>query len=796
MTLEQILKKLERVQPSGDQYSAKCPAHDDGRNSLSITEGDDGRVLVRCHAGCAFKDVAAAMGLSGGDFGPARTGKRAARVVANYDYLDETGKLLSQVQRKEDKSFVQRQPQPDGGWKYSTHGVRKVPYRLPALLAEPDRDVIIVEGEKDADALSQLGLLATTSPGGACSWNMKDNKFFTARTVVIIPDNDEAGMRHADEVGASLKDVALSVQVLELPGLPHKGDVSDWLEAGGTAEDLELLAENAPDWEEWHEERDPVGEPEDTWSPPANLGKPDLPDFPIDALPEVLGDFARGVATEVQVPVDLPGVLVLAAMSVASGGRMVVQVREGLVEPVNLYIVSVLDPGNRKSPVLRKVTAPIEAYESELTEQMRETVIQDQVAYDTMARTLDSAQKRAAKADADDREPVMAEVRDLATQFAEMQRPSMPRLIADDATPEKISSLMAEQGGRLAVISSEGGILDILAGRYSSGQPNLDLFLKAWDGETVRIDRMARAAERVERPALTLALTVQQDVLRTLASRRVFRGRGLLARLLYSLPRSPLGTRSVDPPTVPKAVTNAYATTLKMIFGNGASLAESKTIELSPEARATWQGFLEDLEPRLGPAGDLSTMTDWAGKIVGTSARIAGLLHVAANPVSPWEKTISHETMKNAVIIAEYFTAHAKAAFDLMGADPQVDAARHVLAWMMRQGVETFTARDCFEGTKGRFKKMDSLRPALRILEDHGYIWCKPQPAVRRPGRPPSPTYDVNPRVHDRETPSHKSQKPQAEESSANTANTSRHQETKEQPRVDIENDDFEEVVL
>ena len=170
-----------------------------------------------------------------------KTAKTPAKIVATYDYRDEQNELVMQVVRMEPKTFRQRRP--DGnGWDWKVKGVRVLPYRLPELLAAPAAVVYIVEGEKDADRLAALGLTATCNAGGAGKWGTAHAQFLRARRVVILPDNDEAGAKHAQKVLKSLKGVASDVRVINLPGLPDKGDVSDWLDAGGTAEDLEGMA--------------------------------------------------------------------------------------------------------------------------------------------------------------------------------------------------------------------------------------------------------------------------------------------------------------------------------------------------------------------------------------------------------------------------------------------------------------------------------------------------------------------------------------------------------------------------
>jgi putative DNA primase/helicase len=177
------------------------------------------------------------------------------RIVATYDYHDANGKMIFQVCRKEPgkngnpKDFLQRQPDPQNPdkWIWKMAGVEYLPYRLPEVLKA--KTVFICEGEKDCDRLAALGLVATTNAGGAGKWRKTYTQYFPGKAAVILPDNDEPGKAHALDVARNLHGVADVVRILELPGLPEKGDVSDWLKAGGTVEQLKELADAAPDWE-------------------------------------------------------------------------------------------------------------------------------------------------------------------------------------------------------------------------------------------------------------------------------------------------------------------------------------------------------------------------------------------------------------------------------------------------------------------------------------------------------------------------------------------------------------------
>lgn len=222
-------------------WQVQCPVHDDQQPSLSIKLGDDGKVLLHCFAGCSTEDIVGALGLEVADLFPAREEKSSARpsarqaskakVVAAYDYVDEAGNLLYQVLRRDDKAFPQRRPNGSGGWIYDLDGTRRVPYHLPQLVAavEAGAVVYVVEGEKDADALVRLGLVATCNPGGAGKWRPEFAEYFRAAKVAIIADKDKPGRSHALDIARSLEGVAAKVRIGEAA---EGKDVSDHLAAG------------------------------------------------------------------------------------------------------------------------------------------------------------------------------------------------------------------------------------------------------------------------------------------------------------------------------------------------------------------------------------------------------------------------------------------------------------------------------------------------------------------------------------------------------------------------------------
>lgn len=259
MQLNDLLQRLHNVKPGRDgQYTACCPCHDDRRNSLSVGQGEDGKILLHCHAGCDTADVASVLGLAIKDFfvePPKRTNnRRRPAVVATYTYRDDNGNVLAEKQRRADKSFMWRQPDGKGGW---TWGRKGVPHRL-YVAGTMENAVFICEGEKDADNIAKLGFCAVSGENGAGpgKWLPEYTQQLKGKSVAIFSDNDDVGKAYAVETANALHGVAAGVQVLDLatvwPDIPEHGDVSDLIEKVGTEQTLELIMGmigNTPMWE-------------------------------------------------------------------------------------------------------------------------------------------------------------------------------------------------------------------------------------------------------------------------------------------------------------------------------------------------------------------------------------------------------------------------------------------------------------------------------------------------------------------------------------------------------------------
>jgi replicative DNA helicase len=478
-----------------------------------------------------------------------------------------------------------------------------------------------------------------------------------------------------------------------------------------------------------------------------------LPTFPTDALPEPFAAMVTHLAEFTQTDPGMVGTSALSMLAAAAGGRCELEVRPGWREPLNLFTCTVAEPGERKSAVQAEMAAPLLAAERDLVDQAGPVIAEAETLRAIALKASDQAKAKAGNAEGKDRDAKTADAVSAAMMAEAIVVPTLPRLVADDVTPEAAGSLLAEQAGRLAIVSAEGGIFDVIAGRYSGNVPNLDVFLKGHAGDALKVDRKGRPPEYVPNPALTLGLMVQPAVLTAIGEQRSFRGRGLLARFLYTVPPSKVGRRRIDPPAVPGEVRDAYTETVRSLALTLSAWTDPATLTLASDAVSVLFDLARRTEPRLGPEGDLAHLRDWGSKLVGATARLAGLLHLAEHPSDGWRRSVERASVAAAVQLADYYTAHALAAFDEMRADPTIADAEYLLGVIRRHGFAEVSRRDLFTAaSRSRFPKAEDLTPAVALLAEHGWLIPREVPAPTGPGRPPSPRWTVHPAAQTAQT--------------------------------------------
>ncbi|MFV1355894.1 YfjI family protein [Mycolicibacterium fortuitum] len=436
-----------------------------------------------------------------------------------------------------------------------------------------------------------------------------------------------------------------------------------------------------PDWPEGYEQRErDIAAMFD--GDPLPLRPNGLPPFPADALPGPYAAMVHATAAALQVDTAMVGPMVLGALSAACGGCVEAEVQQDWREVAVLHLVIAAGPSERKSPALGRVTAPLRAAERAMAEVVGPRRVEAMARRRIADQRAANAEREASKLSVANRsgdldtattsdpavlgvDPVERAVK-LAAVAEGIVVPELPRVLADDVTPEAMNARLAANHGRLAVMSAEGGVFATLAGRYSRGVANLDGWLKGYVGDQIIVDRAGRPTEMIDRPALTVCLAVQPAVLAEVRADQRFDGLGLLSRLSIAQPRSMVGHRDPDAavPT-PEHVSAAYADALTDL---ACRLHEREggpsAVKFSPAARDEIAEIARRVERRLVSGGDLSgDLEAWGGKHVGRVIRAAVLRHMAEHGAHGADQLVSAETVAAAWRIGEFFAAHTRAAF-------------------------------------------------------------------------------------------------------------------------------------
>lgn len=568
---------------------------------------------------------------------------------------------------------------------------------------------------------------------------------YPERAIIIAGDDDHATPGNPGHAKARAAALAVGGK-LALPAFAQSGTGTDFNDLH-QAEGLEAVARQVGEAFGPEPQESAPGETEPPDPVPFNSHQP--APLPVDVLPAWAAGFITHAAEHHQVAPDMVLANVLGAVATACARKLRVEVRPGYREPVNLYLLCPALPGERKSATQALAVGPLLDWEREQAQAMAGEIREAASRRKSEEAVINWLRSKLGKASPEDRPGLMQEIASLELALTEV--PRAPRLLADDLTPEAAAAIMAEQGERLGIISAEGGLFDTLAGRYSSGVPNLDLFLKAHSGDPVRVDRRHAPPVVMQSPALTLCLSPQPEVMAGLADKPGFRGRGLIARFAFVLPASRMGHRQVSPPPVPGHVLEGYRRAIISLLDLSWAVDEqgepaAHVLKLSLEARRDWEDFSAAIESALKEGGELEAMRDWGGKLPGLAARLAGLIHAMEHLEAAPGRPVSQPTMERALNLAGALVGHALAAFQQMGADPDLEAAKHALAWIRREHVERFTARDCHRGLRGRYPRAAQVQAALAVLEERAFIF--PQEAAKPgPGRPTSPGYTTNPKA-------------------------------------------------
>jgi replicative DNA helicase len=481
------------------------------------------------------------------------------------------------------------------------------------------------------------------------------------------------------------------------------------------------------------------------WPEPIPIGSTTAPaPFPLDAFPAWIADQCAQAALEMQLTPDLAAMLAITTLSVVTASRLEIQVRGRWVEGTVTYGVTSLPPSAGKSPTLKMMCGVLDRWEESLIEASGKQIADREIERRIREHDRDSLVKKGEESQA----------KAVSDELLDLPEIHTPRLITDDATPEALTIMMGKQSGRICVLSAEGGgLFSMILGKYSDGKSNLELYLGAWSQDKYVRDRTVGPPVIIRKTHLTIGLCVQPDVLRSLSARPELAGRGLTARFMYSVPAVTVGARDLmRTPTYDDAIEATYdrrilaiATELDHRVPVG---SDPVLLTLAPEALNAFLTWQQQREWDRAPGQPLQHMAEWVSKCDSSTVRLAAMLHVA--DLNDDNTPVSVETMRRAMLVGDYWTSHATAAFDLMGVDELSIGARILLEWTAVNGADEVSVSELHRSHRRRFPRVADIVETVELLVERG--WLRPvdnsalplRLLVGKPGQQ-SPKFAVSP---------------------------------------------------
>lgn len=494
---------------------------------------------------------------------------------------------------------------------------------------------------------------------------------------------------------------------------------------------------------------------QNAWDRPVPFEGEKMPEFPIEALPKIIRDYSVAVGKSTQTPVDMAAVGILTSVSACMRNLYKVEGKADWHEPTNIYSVIIAEPSERKSAVISLVTRPIDEYVKKYNRAHRVEFEMSRAIKQRLENKRNSLLSQRKRKAEDKGNEINEEIRKVVEEMVSFTEKKPLKIYVDDTTTEKLTESLAENENALAIISSEGGIFDVISGAYSN-KVNIDVFLKAYSGENISVERIMRNSLFVENACLTILLSVQPVVIGELMKNKKFRHRGLTARFLYVAPQSFVGKRTLNAASISEESYKEYRKLIENILMEERG-SSSTIIPLTEEAKALLSDYYDWVEQRL--VGEFTMYSDWLGKLVGNTLRIAGILARSSVLKKDVEGSffkeddpivIDRDVMANAIKIGKYFLIHAVNAYGDMGVRSDFKASLMALEKIKEKDIHTITRRDIMRFCRW-IGNAEEAQGILDELEDYGYIRLSsidPSDKVRG-GRPKNAVYLVHPNLHE-----------------------------------------------
>jgi hypothetical protein len=784
--VEQVLDRLADHTEHRGEYRARCPAHrGQSDNSLSIKEGEEGRALLVCHAGCEYQEIVEALGLSVGDLfadngwrgGAGRAkkvrtktkGRSASKTLTTdqlprgtyWEFTSPAGEVLY-IQRHKREYYWKVGEDRWVTYRGVLDDIAQVLYRLPELIdgVRFGKTVYHLEGPKDVEtARGRLGVVATTS-GSTSSWMEEFRSFYTGANTVVIPDNDAPGLQYAEKVARDVVGVAKSLKVVQLPGLGEGQDLTDWLEAGHTAEEFFRVVEEAPPY-------DP--EREAPWPEPRELDTalPPVADLTKSMLPEPLAEWIFDEAERMErVPADFVATDVIVALASLVGRKLAIRPKQKdpwSVVP-NLWGATVGRPASMKSPAQKAALKPLSRLSARATEAFQGA----EEEWKTVTRKVEQAEEQALKKELEAAARAVAkrgdgnrtEVNEVAEKLRSMEREPEPvhkRYDTNDSTIERLTELLRDNPNGLLLHRDElmGWLRSLDRPGHESDRA---FFLEAWAGNSsFKADRIERGFVYAPAVCLSLIGSIQPGPLGSYvadALTEAEKADGLLQRFQLVVWPDPKPYNRVDraPNLEAASAANAIFEALDGFdatkFGATEEEGEVPYVRFAPKAQEVFDAWRDEFEPQYLAGEYPAALEAHFAKYRSLFASLSLIFEVVAFVSGESEGyAVSERSAWRAAAWCEFLESHAKRLYHPALMAPTMAASS--LLEKIEGGAVTHRMKLRLVVDKGweGLNTTEKVREAVAILEDHGWVRLV---EVKSPGRGrPSEQLHIHPNLRE-----------------------------------------------
>jgi len=706
--VETLLSKLPGAKKAGNGWAARCPAHHDRKASLSVSVGDDGTALLKCHAGCSTEAVLGVIGLTVRDLFPVRndlkpalrskpkpsgrmfsTAKEAVAELerqhgkrsALWTYHDAHGEPVGVVVRwdKPDGKDIRPVARDEHGWRIGAMPEPRPLYGLPDLASS--QRVLVVEGEKAADAARTLGFTATTSAGGSGAASKSDWRPLAGKEVWILPDNDTPGRKYADTVASILTKLtpAPVVRVVELPYLPDHGDVVDWIDAHGEAAEPEVMRAEI--------EVLAGAVQSETATSDAAAFKP----FPVDVLPEPVRGFVAAGAKAIGCDPSYLALPLITAIASAIGTTRRLELKRGWTAPAIVWGAIVGESGTAKTPAFKLVMRPIHERQRKALERHDEAMKQYEA--DLARWEKESTAWKRGKDPSEEPPP-------------KPEQPPCERFIVADTTVEALAPILLTSPRGLLLSRDElagwFGSFDRYAGAGKAGADSAN-WLSMFNAESIIVDRKTGIPRTIYVPQAAVCVSggIQPGILnRALGDEH--RESGLAARLLLTYP--PRKAKEWTEADIDPRAEAELARLVDKLFDLQSTTSDDGgtrpvLVRLSPEAKAAWMSYYNAHNVEQADlTGDMAAA--WS-KLEEYAARLALVVHYirwAAADVSE-ELRLDVASMKAGIAFVTWFKHEARRVYAMLGETDIERNQRRLVEWITQKGGKV-TAREAQQGCR------------------------------------------------------------------------------------------------